>query len=130
MARKRKKKRSSASASVPLANQATETGETRAADAATVFWMLTVMATLLAEVTMLIATALLRMGQENPLLYALREVLLLIAVISGVLSLVTIPMVLKSRRVPPPMPVMIVAVVIGLLPVVTLLIKGMTAAGE
>ena len=85
----------------------------------TVFWMMTVLATVMAEVVAL-AMRLLWWTSTSPTVLFFSNLMLLIAAVTGLICLVTTPLVLRWRDTPPPKPITRFAVVISLLPIVTL----------
>lgn len=100
--------------------------ESRAAEALTVFWMLTMMATLAAELASAAVWGLLQLaGKAEDLPAAvglLPGLLMLIAVTTGILCLLLTPLAWHVRRQPPPLGVVVLAVVIGASPLLTLLV--------
>jgi hypothetical protein len=104
-----------------------ETGEERSADAATIAWMLSAIATLAAELVAGLAAVVNWLAGDSDKLPAVSRVLpswfLFCAVVTGLLCLVLTPLVHKIRRQPPPRSVTITAVVIGLVPLVTLIVR-------
>ncbi len=94
--------------------------ESKTAEAITVAWMLTVIATLLAEAIGLIGWAGIRWegAEEIPRgILVLPVVMWITAVVTGVLNLILGAIVHRIRRVPAPKPIVIAAAIIGLLPV-------------
>jgi hypothetical protein len=111
---------------------ATAADESRAGEALTVFWMLTMMATLAAELAALVA-GLLIAGAEKPAeiplaLRVLPGLMLSIALVTGVLCLALSPLVYKVRKAPPPTGVTVIAVAIGASPLVLLLLARLNSA--
>lgn len=106
--------------------------ESRAADAVTVFWMLTMMATLGAEVVSLVSYALIAQADDPttlPLtLRMLPGLLQMTALVTGVLCLLLTPVAYKLRRVPPPGGVVVIAVAVGAFPLITLLLMQLLRA--
>jgi hypothetical protein len=85
----------------------------------TVIWMLALLATLLSEVVgILIRLFGLRIG-FSARLQVLSGTLLTVALLSGLATLLLTPVTLKLRRVPPPRPVVVSAVIAGLVPLLT-----------
>jgi hypothetical protein len=94
--------------------------ENRTAEAVTVAWMLSLTATLLAELAAAAGWLLLRiMGGEpddaGPIA-ALPELLLIIAALTGAVCVLLVPVTHKVRQQPPPLPISVAAVVIGSAP--------------
>ena len=108
-----------------------ETGESRTADAVTVAWMLTALATLAAELFALlgwIAVAIAARSGKVPQEVVMLPVLLtFIALVTGLVCLLLIPVTHRVRSVPPPRSVTVFAAVVGIMPsivvLVTLLLK-------
>jgi hypothetical protein len=103
-----------------------DAGETRAAVATTVVWMLTCLSTA-AAMLMVLAFRLLIIefpvaaGQRHPLA-AVAGVLLLVALLTGVLCLGLTPLVYRVRRTRPPVAITAAAVLIGAAPMVTMIL--------
>ena len=97
--------------------------ETQAAEAVTVAWMLTLLATLLAEVSSSIVRMVALRQAEPGKLGMLANLLFFIAVVSGIATVLLTPLTLSLRRTPPPRPLVVAAVVVGLLPLAVLLIR-------
>ena len=122
-----KRKRPSASESPP------RPAEPRSGEALTVLWMLTILATLVAEMAAAAAAAWAygRPGPaEGPSMPAtLANVMLFTALVTGGLCLLLTPVVRRIRREPPPASVIWSAVAIGASPffVLTLLTVGRVA---
>jgi hypothetical protein len=106
--------------------QQPDAGETRAAVALTVVWMLTCMSTAAAMLMVLIFRLLVigfpvAAGGRHPLA-AVAGVLLFVALMTGVLCLALTPLVYRVRRTRPPRAITIGAVLIGAAPIVTMII--------
>lgn len=107
-----------------------ETGEDRRADAVTVIWMLTAVATLAAVAVAGIARLfVLAQGAAGlaPLARVLPGWFLFCGTVTGLLCLALTPVVYAVRKTKPPRSVTIVAVVIGILPLLVLVIGGYAA---
>jgi hypothetical protein len=98
-------------------------GESRAAAALTVAWMLTCMSTAVGLVVVLsmrlIAALFPAPGGRHPLT-SIASVMLLAAVTTGVLCLVLTPLAHRVRRSQPPRAITVAAVLIGIAPLVTI----------
>lgn len=101
---KRTKKRRKAAAVEP----------SRAMEALTIGWMLTVVTTLVCETAYVLVRSMNRAGQ--PSLTMLAGLLLFAALVTGIVVLIMTPVVLRGRRHPPPRPVTIVSLFIGAAP--------------
>jgi hypothetical protein len=112
---KRKKKKHSAAA-LPA--------ETRAADAMTVAWMLCVVTAILCEIGAIVTRWLLSDYRANVQLQVLFALLAFSALVTGAIGLCLLPIVMKTRRVPPPRAVVVVSVVAGVAPLL-LLVAGL-----
>lgn len=97
--------------------------ESRSAEAITVFWTTTLLATVLGEVGALLSRTIVALTGAQGTLLLLSNLLLLIAAVTGLLCLALTPLVLRWRRVPPPAKITQFAVVFSLLPIVTLLVN-------
>ncbi len=94
--------------------------ETQAAEAITVFWMVSALAAVSAQALGLVLQLYMRQ-QEKPeaWLVVASRTLLLVAFVAGVMTLVLTPLVLRSRTVPPPRPIIVGAVLAGVMSLVT-----------
>jgi membrane protein YdbS with pleckstrin-like domain len=92
----------------------------RTAEVLTVGWMLTVSTTLACEVGFVLARWL--AGGERPLML-LSYLLLFAAVVIGLIALFITPVVLRSRRVPPPAGVTVFALVVAAAPLLLVAIE-------
>lgn len=114
---KKKKRRLESQTRVPIPR---EEEHSRGVEAATVFWMLTAVATLAAEGVAGAAFLFLRWFPLNPqiptALNALPGVLLLTALVTGTLCLAMTEVVRRLRRTPPPLSITGTAVAIGVSP--------------
>lgn len=90
-------------------------GDLRSVEVLTIGWMLMVITTLVCELGFVAV----RMGRPQPdsSLAILSSLLLFAALVIGLLALLITPVVLRSRRVPPPQAITVVAVVVALAPV-------------
>lgn len=84
--------------------------------------MLSLLATLIAEVLGILIRLLMLQRGGSDRLQVLSGTLLLVAVLAGVLTLILTPVTLRLRNIPPPYPIVVSAVVIGLIPLATVLI--------
>lgn len=91
------------------------------------FWMLTMMATLGAEVSSLITWGLLAMaGNSEEIPATLRLLpgwLMAVALVTGVLCLLLTPLAYRFRKTPPPLGVTLIAAAVGASPLVYLLLS-------
>lgn len=101
--------------------------EERRAEVATIAWMLCTLFTFCSEAVSLVAkVALSRMSEaENgPTAWSLLpDVALLMGVVTGTLCLILTPVVYRLRRTPPPAAITAVAVLVGLTPWASLLLR-------
>lgn len=100
-----------------MASQSTS-GETRAIDALTIFWMLSSLTALALTLVGLSLSWAVSRSEGTERWSMLAELLLFASLISGLVTLLLTPLTVKLRRVPPPRPVTWAAVLIGLLPLV------------
>jgi hypothetical protein len=101
-----------------------DAGESRAAVALTVVWMLTCMSTAVGLVLVLVLRLLMAQfpvaaGGVHPL-GQMAAVLLFVTIATGLLCLVFTPLAIRVRQTPPPRSITIAAVIIGLLPIVVI----------
>ena len=111
MVKQKKSKSSSRQEKVPQ--------ESQRAEAITVFWMMALLATVLAQVAALVARLIVVFVSAYPALVLLSGLLLLIACVTGLLCLALTPLVLRWRRVAPPALITRFALVASFLPLVT-----------
>lgn len=94
--------------------------ESQAAEAATVAWMLSVLATLLALLAAGLANWLLQSfgdgGDPGKLLPLLPGILFFTSLVTGMIDLLLLPAIYLVRRIPPPPTITLAAVMIGLAP--------------
>jgi hypothetical protein len=114
----------------PVAGAPIDAAESRPAVAMTVAWMLTTLSCGAAEVVAVVMWLIARNAgipadQPNAL-YMIPQTLLLVAFVAGVVSLLLTPLVYRLRRARPPIQITIAAMLIGLLPIAT--IVGMAVA--
>ncbi len=90
----------------------------------TVGWMLSVMTTLLCELGLIAVRGYLLLAtDESPKIELLAGMLLFASVVVGLISLALAAAVVRGRRVPPPTGVLVISLVIGSLPLATVLIN-------
>ena len=99
-----------------------DAGESRAAVALTVVWMLTCLATAVGLAVVFLLRGLMvafpvAAGGDHPLA-RMAGVMLFVSVATGLLCLVFTPLALRVRQTPPPRSITVAAVVIGVLPLV------------
>jgi hypothetical protein len=104
--------------------------ESRPAVAMTVAWMLTTLSCGAAQAVALVMWLVARnagIAEDQPnALYMIPQTLLLVAFVAGVVALLLTPLVHRLRRSRPPISITIAALLIGVLPIVT--IVGMAVA--
>jgi hypothetical protein len=94
-------------------NAAAGTGETPAADALTVVWMLTVIVTLVTEIGAALTIWYFNRHPDVTWVGALGGVLYFTAVVAAVVSLVLLGVVYAARRAPPPLPVTLFSLLVA-----------------
>jgi hypothetical protein len=97
-------------------------GESRAADAVTAIWMLSVANTLLCFLGALAALLFAALVPNSPRAAMLVLLLLMAGAVIGAVSLLLVPLVYRLRSSPPPRTVTVVAMAISLAPAATLLL--------
>lgn len=117
-----KKHRAESRAAGNVTSMRATSQETQTAEAMTVFWMLSALIAVSAQALGVLLQLFLRQ-QEKPEAWLLvsSRTLLLVSFLTGLLTLVLTPLVLRSRTVPPPRPIVIGAVVAGVMSLVTAL---------
>ena len=116
--RQKTRKKSSKAAPEPPRN-ATPSGST--AEAVTVGWMLCLLTTLATEVAG-VGARMLHAAYGGEKLSMLSGLLLVGATISGLILLILTPITIKLRPDPPPQPLVVCAVLTGIVPIVTVAI--------
>lgn len=101
--------------------------ESRAAETVTICWMLAVLLTLGCEVAGVAANLYVWQYPDAQRIQLLAGILLFAAVVLGVMSLMMMPVVWKSRRLPPPRALGIAAVLICAAPPLTLVLRLVTS---
>lgn len=123
---KRSRKRNSRGAAHPTGKGQASTErpatESQSAEMLTVAWMLSVLATISAELLGLILRLLVVQFPTSDRLRILAGTLLLVALLSGLITTGLTALTVRLRRVPPPQPIVVVAYVSGLLPLATVLL--------
>jgi hypothetical protein len=119
--------RSTSAPPSPLSERLPDAGESRAAVAVTVVWMLTCMSTAAALAVACGLWMLSRLlaaprGGMHPLA-SIAEVLLFVAVTTGVLCLLLTPLTARVRQTPAPRSITVAAMLIGLAPLVVIVAK-------
>ncbi len=97
--------------------------ESRAAEAATAAWMLSVLVVLGCELGFAGLRGWLALQPDQALAAAGAELLLFSALVIGLVALLLTPVVLRSRRVLPPRGLTIFAVVVAAAPLLALLVR-------
>ena len=100
-------------------------GESQSAEALTVFWTTTILATTAAALGGLVCRGLLLVS-DWPTWEMLSILLLVIGSVTGLVGLVLTPLVVRQRKVPPPIALVRFAWFICLLPMVLLLLQAMS----
>ncbi|MCC9604350.1 hypothetical protein LOC68_00485 [Blastopirellula sp. JC732] len=94
-----------------------ESQELPAADSMTIFWMLCGVTTLLAEVANLaVLSYVWASGEPSMRLESIAMLLLMVAMVTGTISILLIPIVLQQSRTAPPKAIVRGMLIIGLLP--------------
>ena len=99
----------------------TRTGETRMADALTVFWMITVMQVLLFQVATVGFRWYFRAHPDQVRIGAFADLLFLCAALGGCISLLLAIVVWRVRRVKPPLGITLFSIVAAAVPILLLL---------
>jgi len=125
---KPKKKATSARHKTETAADHLRAAESRSAVAANVAWMLALMSTLIAEAIGLMCRWYTSFVEPVELLTLLSGILLLVAVVSGTVTLLMIPVVYSFSKTRPPMFITQVAVIAGVLPLAVVVVQFLRAA--
>jgi hypothetical protein len=121
--KKNKTKRKSTRKTKPVPTHLQEAAEDRTAVAANVAWMLSLMSTLTAETLGLVCRWYTILVEPVDLLTVLSTVMLFVAVVSGIVTLIMTPIVLRSARTRPPSVIVRVAIFAGGLPLVVVVFQ-------
>ncbi len=103
--------------------------ESRTAVAATVAWMLALMATVFAEVLGLTCQLYTRMAENLAVVRVLATVMLFVACLAGLITLVMTPIVLHVAEKRPPRMIVLVAVLAGSLPLLVIILQQFVGSG-
>ena len=95
-----------------------EQGETRAAEVLTVAWTVSVTAVLLCNLAAVGGHAIARAVDPAGPLRPLANLILFGGCVIGAVSLMLLPVVLRVRRLPPPLGLVVFAVLVGAAPIV------------
>ena len=95
--------------------------ESRTAVAATVAWMLALMATVFAEVLGLACQLYMVIGENLEVVRMAASVMLFVACLAGLITLVMIPIVLHVAEKQPPRVIVLLAAMVGSLPLFVIL---------
>ena len=99
------------------------TPESQSAEAVTVGWMLSAIAAVAAEAVGIVLQLVLRSQPNLAWLQIPARTILFVAFVAGVATLALTPLTLKLRRSPPPRPILIAALVAGIMPLLTTFLK-------
>ncbi|MDG2384020.1 MAG: hypothetical protein P8N76_20275 [Pirellulaceae bacterium] len=99
--------------------------ESRTAVAATVAWMLALMSTIAAECSGIFVRILLMTNDASDRLRVLSTTLLLVAFLSGTITLILTPVASRLRRTAPPRSIVIIAYIMGIVPLITIALLSM-----
>ena len=102
-------------------------GESRQSVAVTVAWMLSLLVTLAAEVIAIPATIIAK-ANPQPLGEGLNtahlgDLFLFVSLVTGLMTVGLVPLVYRVRAVPPPQAIMVVALVAGAVPPITMVLR-------
>jgi hypothetical protein len=125
VSRKKKRKSVSAATAKPAA-RIDLPEEERSSVAVTVAWMLATLACLMSETVWLIGAVWIRMSEGDPSrhpLVIIPDMMRLIAVCTGILALILLPVVLRVRQAPPPRAITGFSIVVAALPLVAVLAR-------
>jgi hypothetical protein len=99
--------------------------ETRAADATTIGWMVSVTTTLLCDIAAAATLLYLRAYPHTRAMVVFQEVILFAAAAIGIISLLILPVVFRVRRSPPPSGVTVFAICVALAPILALIVRNL-----
>jgi len=98
-------------------------GETRASDAVTVAWIVTLVTVLLCDLVIVVAHVFLLVDPDQQRLNMLKELLLFGGTVVGLLSLGLLPVVYRVRRVPPPPGLVVFGACLAIAPILASFIR-------
>ena len=97
--------------------------ESRAADAITIAWTVTITTLIFCHLATLGAVGYVSAVPEAKKMVLLKEMLLFAAAVVGVLSILLLPLVYRFRRVPPPRGLVVFVLCLSLAPLLVLLLR-------
>ena len=118
---KRKNRRSGAQRRVSANNQAPT--ESRAAEAITIAWTVTITTLIFCHLITLAAHGYVLLSPEAKKMLLLREMILFAGAVVGVLSMLLLPFVLRYRQVPPPRGVVVFGICLAIAPILVLVLR-------
>ncbi len=103
--------------SKPPLKESKVSAETPAAEALTIAWMLTALATVVAEIVAAFAWLVVWLGGSPDIkVTAMPRLATFVAAITGLVTLALTPLAVRARRIPPPQPIVAAVTVIGVIP--------------
>lgn len=101
----------------------TSNAESRASEALTVAWTVTVTTVLMCNLAILAAHFYLSSNPEAKRMEMLQELMLLTGIMVGTLSLILLPIVMRVRRVPPPTGLVAFSVCLAAAPILVFVMR-------
>jgi hypothetical protein len=105
--------------------KAQPTGESQTGDAATVAWTMAVTTVLLCDVAAVFSHLLARAWPDERGLGVFHELMLFAATVAGAVSLLLLPVVLRVRRLPPPLGFVVFGVCAAVAPMLALVVRAL-----
>jgi len=99
--------------------------ESRAAEAVTAFWVMSVVTVFLCDLAAAAARWYTRANPNQEKMAILAGLLLFAATATGIISLLLMPLVYRARREPPPRGFVVFAVVVGVMPILIAVVSAM-----
>lgn len=97
--------------------------ETRAAEAITIAWTVTITTLIFCHLITLAAHGYVVLSPAAKKMLLLREMILFAAAIVGVLSMLLLPLVFRHRQVPPPRGVVVFGLCLSIAPILVILLR-------
>jgi hypothetical protein len=125
MAKKKKKRPQPSRAARPVSLPTD--GESRQSVAVTVAWMLSLLVTLAAEVIAIPATIIAKTNPqpigEGLTTVHIADLFLFLALVTGLITAALVPLVYRVRAIPPPQSIAVAALVAGVVPPITMVLR-------
>lgn len=123
MSKRKTKSRRPARPSAPGHKPSARSGETSAVDATTIAWTVSVTMVLICDIAAIAAHFYVQSHRSAHNMAMLRELMLFAGAVTGIVSLLLLPVVFRVRRTPPPSGVTVFAVCAAAAPILALIVR-------